>query len=159
MQRRYLLPIFAVAALAGGCTTDAGPKQTGGAIVGAVAGGLIGAQIGDDGSTGELVATAAGVALGAWVGSEIGKSMDDQDRLEAERSAQRALESNPDGVSSTWNNPNTGHGGSTTPTRTYQASSGSNCREYTTSVVIDGRTETATGTACRQADGTWKIVN
>jgi surface antigen len=150
---------FAILATVSGCTTDAGPKQTGGAVLGAVAGGLIGAQIGDDGSTGQLVATAAGVALGAWVGSEIGKSMDDQDRLEAERSAQRALETNPDGVPATWNNPNSGHSGSTTPTRTYQASSGDNCREYTTSVVIDGRTETATGTACRQADGTWKIVN
>lgn len=159
MQARTTLLLIAGLALGAGCTTDAGPKQTGGAILGAVAGGLIGAQIGDDGSTGQLVATAAGVALGAWAGSEIGKSLDDQDRLEAERSAQRALESNSDGEASTWANPNSGHSGSTTPTRTYQASSGNDCREYTTSVVIDGQTETATGTACRQPDGTWKIVN
>ena len=30
------------------------------------------------------------------------------------------------------------------------------CREYTTTVVIDGRTERAHGTACRQPDGIWQ---
>lgn len=159
MPPRTTLISIGLLLLGSACTTDAGPKQTGGAVIGAVAGGLIGAQIGDDGSTTELIATATGVALGAWVGSEIGKSMDDQDRLEAERTAQSALETNPDGRASTWVNPNTGHSGSTTPTSTYQSADGANCREYQTTVVIDGRTETATGTACRQADGTWKIVS
>lgn len=35
---------------------------------------------------------------------------------------------------------------------------GEPCREYQTTVTIDGKTETAYGRACRQADGTWKRV-
>jgi surface antigen len=92
----------------------------------------------------------------AWLGSEIGRSLDENDRREAERSAQVALERNPDGRASTWQNPNSGHSGATTPTRTYETAGGP-CREYTTSVVIDGKTQTAHGTACREPDGTWRI--
>jgi hypothetical protein len=33
---------------------------------------------------------------------------------------------------------------------------GQQCREYQRTVTIDGKTETAYGTACRQPDGTWK---
>ncbi len=33
---------------------------------------------------------------------------------------------------------------------------GEQCREYQRTVTIDGKTETAYGTACRQPDGTWK---
>jgi hypothetical protein len=32
------------------------------------------------------------------------------------------------------------------------------CREYTEKITINGASHTAYGTACRQADGTWKKV-
>ncbi len=153
----HSIRILAIAALAlaAGCTSSSGPKETGGAIIGGVGGAVIGSQIGD--GTGQIVATAAGALLGSWLGAEIGASLDRADQAMAEQSAQRALEYNPDGQASSWDNPNTGHSGYTTPTNTYQQS-GTNCREYQTAVVIDGRTQTAVGTACRQPDGTWRIV-
>jgi surface antigen len=46
--------------------------------------------------------------------------------------------------------------GSAVPTRTYDTAQGP-CREYTTSVVIDGRTQSAHGTSCREPHGTWRI--
>lgn len=33
------------------------------------------------------------------------------------------------------------------------------CREYSTTTVIDGAEQKSHGTACRQADGTWRILN
>jgi surface antigen len=157
MQRTILIAgVVTALALAGCAGRDYGPKQTAGAVIGGAAGGLLGAQIGS--GTGRLAATAAGAVLGFWLGSEIGRSLDEADHRYAEQSAHAALENNPDGRASTWENPNTGHSGSTTPTRTYQSGEGY-CREYQTSVVIDGRTETAYGTACRQPDGTWRIVS
>lgn len=155
MRTRELAAGAALALLAA-CTTDAGPKQQAGAVIGGIGGAVVGAQIGD--GTGQLVATAAGALLGAWLGSEIGASLDRADRAMAESSSQRALEYNPDGQAADWSNPNTGHAGSTTPTSTYQQAD-TYCREYQTAVVIDGRTETAVGTACRQPDGTWRIAN
>jgi len=33
------------------------------------------------------------------------------------------------------------------------------CREYTRKIVIEGQTQTAYGTACMQADGSWRLIN
>jgi surface antigen len=70
--------------------------------------------------------------------------------------AQAALESNPDGGASTGRSPNSSHTGPTVPARTDDRAQGP-CREYTTSVVIDGETQSAHGTACREPDGTRRI--
>ncbi len=134
-----------------------GQKQTGGAVLGGVVGGLLGSQVGS--GRGRLAATAAGTVLGALLGSSVGKSLDRADRIYASQTANNALESNPIGQSSSWSNPDSGHSGSITPTRTVRVADGSPCRDYETTVTIDGRTETAVGRACRQSDGTWKVVN
>jgi surface antigen len=76
--------------------------------------------------------------------------MNEQDRAQAGL----ALETTPIRQVSTWENPDTGHSYSITPTRTYQQDS-QPCRDYTTEAVIDGQKETVSGTACRQPDGTW----
>ncbi len=134
-----------------------GQKQTGGAILGGVVGGLLGSQVG--GGKGKLAATAAGTLLGVYLGSSVGKSLDKADRIYANQTANSALERNSIGQSSSWSNPDSGHSGSVTPTRTVQTYGSSPCRDYETTVTIDGRTETAVGRACRQSDGTWKVVN
>jgi surface antigen len=152
-----LVGVLATSLVACEANQQYGPKQTGGAVLGGVAGGLLGSQIG--GGKGQLAATAAGTVLGVFLGSSVGKSLDKADRLYATQTANNALERNPSGRTSTWSNPDSGHSGSVTPTRTVHAADGSPCRDYETTVTIDGRTETAVGRACRQSDGTWRIVN
>lgn len=132
------------------------PKQTMGTLVGAGLGALAGSQVGS--GKGQMAAIAAGTLLGAWAGSEVGASLDRADRMYMENNTQSALESNPTGVTSTWQNPDSGHSGTTTPVQTYRTAQGMDCREFENTVTVDGRTETATGRACRQADGTWKLV-
>ncbi|MBO6678511.1 RT0821/Lpp0805 family surface protein [Parvibaculum sp.] len=131
-------------------------KQTVGTVGGAVAGGLAGSQIGS--GSGQLWATGAGVLLGAFLGGEIGKSLDRADRQAMGQTTYNALEHNPSGQTSRWQNPDSGHYGTVTPQATYQQG-GYNCREYTQTVYIDGRSEQAHGTACRQPDGSWQIQN
>lgn len=131
-------------------------KQTVGTVGGAVAGGLAGSQIGS--GSGQLWATGAGVLLGAFLGGEIGKSLDRADRQAMGQTTYNALEHNPSGQTSRWQNPDTGHYGTVTPQAAYQQG-GYNCREYTQTVYIDGRSEQAHGTACRQPDGSWQIQN
>ncbi|MDA8231611.1 MAG: RT0821/Lpp0805 family surface protein [Magnetospirillum sp.] len=145
-----------VAALLTGCSTDAGPKQTGGAVLGAIGGGLAGAQFGR--GSGTLAATAVGTLLGAFIGSEIGQSLDRADQMYAQR-AEQAAYSAPIGQQITWNNPDSGHSGTYTPTRDGHDQAGNYCREYQTTVNIGGQTQQAYGQACRQPDGTWKVVN
>lgn len=160
VMKRYATPALAVVLMLGLAACEGsqyGQKQTGGAIVGGALGGLLGSQVG--GGKGRLAATAAGTVLGLFLGSEVGKSLDKADKLYARQTANRAFERSPVGETSTWSNPDSGHSGSVTPTKTVYASGGEPCRDYETTVTIDGRTETAVGRACRQSDGTWKIVN
>lgn len=133
------------------------PKQTIGGLLGAGLGALAGSQVGS--GKGQLVAVAIGALAGAALGSNIGRSLDDVDRLKAQQTTQKALESSRTGATSSWSNPDSGASGTVTPTRTYQTASGENCREYSQTVTIDGKQETAIGTACRQPDGNWRVIN
>ncbi len=156
VSRMLLVPL--VAASLAACETNIAeqPKQTAGTVAGAAAGGLLGAQIGD--GRRQLAATAAGTLIGALVGGEIGKSLDRADRTAAAQTTHAALEYNPTGSASTWRNPDSGHYGTVTPTRTYQTTAGYDCREFRHEVVLNGRPEVVYGTACRQPDGTWRVV-
>ena len=155
MNRKLLAPVAIAAAIAlAGCEGQ-GPKQTGGTLIGAAAGGLAGAQFGS--GTGKVVAATLGVLAGAWAGGELGKALDQVDKQRMQKTAQTSLENNKVGETASWSNPDSGNKGTVTPVKTYQTAEGQYCREYQQTVTIGGKTEEAYGTACRQPDGTWKI--
>ena len=120
------------------------------------AGGLLGSQIG--GGTGKLVATGGGVLLGALLGGEIGKSFDRADQLAADEALQKAASAST-GQTIRWDNPKTGNRGTITPRTLPRRSSAGYCRQYEQTIYVGGRAETATGRACQQRNGTWKLAN
>jgi surface antigen len=99
------------------------------------------------------------VILGGLAGGAVGNMLDQRDRQLASQAAQQALEAAPVGTAVPWTNPDTGHTGAITPVRTYQVADGRYCREYQQVVTIDGQQQRSFGTACRQPDGGWKVVN
>ncbi len=147
-RSKTAIAIAVCAAALAACETPP-TKETKGAVAGAVVGGVVGSTIG--GGSGRAVAIAAGTVVGALIGSHIGQKMDEADRL---KTAQ-ALESTPTGQRSTWHNPDNGNQYTVTPTRTYETSAGP-CREYSMDATVGGKPEKVNGTACRQADGSWK---
>jgi surface antigen len=155
-RRGFALVVLIVGVVFGlaGCENGLGPKATIGGLGGATAGGLLAAGLG---------ASPAGIAgsviLGGLVGGAVGDRMDAADRKEANGAAARAFESAPAGNSVAWQNPGSGDSGTVTPTRTYQSASGQYCREYQQTVIIEGREQRSYGTACRQPDGSWKLMN
>ena len=144
-----------MALLVAGCES-VGTKQTVGTLAGAGLGGWAGSTIG--GGSGRVVAAAIGAGLGALLGGAIGRQMDAADEKLAGQTAQGAFESSRTGQTSSWRNPDSGHSGTITPTKTYQSTSGQYCREFQQTIVVGGKTERAYGTACRQPDGSWQIV-
>ena len=133
------------------------PKTTAGTLLGGVGGAAIGSQFGK--GTGQIVGVAAGTLLGALIGSEVGKSLDRADRTYMAQSTQASLETAPSGQVTTWRNPDNGNYGTVVPQAAYQNAGGQYCREYQQTVTVGGQTERAFGTACRQPDGSWKIVS
>ena len=156
--RRYkrvtqLCALITVAALGlalSGCESPPSQQQSG-TVIGGVLGGALGSQIGH--GSGRAAATVIGTLIGATIGGNVGRSMDQTDRLKTAQT----LETVRTGRSSTWRNPDTGAEYTVTPTRTRQAAEGP-CREYTVDATVAGRPERVYGQACRQKDGSWRVV-
>ena len=134
------------------------PGETLGTLIGTGVGAILGSEIGD--GTGQSIATLLGAAVGAWAGSTLGRKLDEHDWELAEANAQDTLENGDTGTNKTWSNPDSGNSGSIRPTsdRVAQSDDGQECREFESTVVVDGETEVATGRACRQPDGSWLII-
>lgn len=125
-------------------------QQQKGTVIGGVTGALIGSLIGD--GSGRNVAIAAGAIAGSLIGSSIGQRLDEQDQGRIAYS----LEHNR---RASWTNLTTGHRYTVVPSSTLRPSSlGRQCREFTVDTEIGSRTESAYGTACRQDDGSWRII-
>jgi surface antigen len=146
-----------MAGCAGNPETGTGPKENTGTAVGAIAGAVIGSQFG--GGTGERIAAGvAGAAIGGLLGNRIGAAMDDEDKKRAYEAQRAALESGQSGAPVSWRNPDSGRYGSVIPGPAYQQA-GNTCRQYTHTIYIDGKPQTARGAACRNPDGTWTPIS
>ena len=148
----FFVPALAIS----GCTTTGTENETVGTLLGAAAGAWAGSSIGK--GDGRIVATAAGTMLGAAIGNRVGRSMDELDRLKANRAQEDAYAA-PIGETIVWSNIESGNYGNVTPIRDGYTQSGRYCREFQTEVTIDGRQEQGYGTACSQGNGNWRIVS
>ena len=142
-----------------GCDADVAV----GTGLGAIVGGVIGNQFGRGG--GRTAATIGGVLLGGIAGNAIAKDTCRDERHDAyyyNNTYSDAFDDPDEGEEYAWRNPHTNNYGYVTPGDYYEDGyddySGP-CREFEQRVFIDGRPETATGVACKQPDGTWRIVN
>lgn len=151
MKRLYTSIILILCSIAlTGCQNMS--KADVGTMTGAVAGGLIGSTVGQ--GRGQVMAIAAGAAAGALIGNAVGKSMDEQDKMKMSQ----ALETNNVGQPAYWNNKKTGAKYKVTPVKNVTVNSNKYCREYQTIATINGEQQKMYGTACRQPDGSWKVV-
>ena len=154
---RFVILLVATSFILSGCVqSQHNQKQTLGTLLGAGAGALLGSQTGS--GKGKLFAVAIATLGGAFLGGEIGKSLDEVDRLKAAQAQQSALESNASGISSSWQNPDTGNSGTVTPQPATKKSTGEVCRKFVHEVSTkDGKTEVSKGTACR-VNGRWERI-
>ena len=150
MLRKYLIAALLALPLVA-CESYSPSKQDIGMATGAILGAVVGHQIGH--GTGRTIATIGGAALGAFLGSKIGATMDRKDQLQTAQ----ALETLKNNQATSWRNPDTSQRYTVMPTRTYEGASGP-CRQFSTVAEINGHRELVSGTACRQADGTWRTA-
>ena len=130
-----------------------GPKENTGTLLGALGGAAIGSQFGG-GAGGHVAGALIGAGVGALIGNRIGASLDDEDKRRAYAAEIEALDRGQSGAPVAWRNPDSGRYGSVVPGPAY-VDRGRNCRAYTETIYIDGRPQTARGTACRNPDGSW----
>lgn len=159
MSATKVATVVVAMGLLSACTGQSGDNSIGnktivGAAAGAAGAGLIAAA-----AIGGAPAILGGVLLGGLLGGAIGHYLDDQDKRIADDTTKKSLEQSKPGQTMSWHNPDNGHAGSVTPSKNYQTASGEVCRDYQQTIVVDGKTQKAQGTACRDASGNWRTVS
>lgn len=185
IARKTIIATIAASVFLTGCATDGsgwGTKQSIGTAVGAVAGVLLGSQIG--GGSGRTVAMIAGALAGGALGNWIGSSLDAKDQEALAASTQRVLTT---GEAQSWKSDHSGAEAvirpvsSTTRTQeatlkrsssvaqikslvalneTWQAKSSANLRAApnTTAAKVGGLASGQTFTALGRTEGNWIAV-
>lgn len=126
-------------------------------VIGAILGGTIGATVGSRVGEGRdrQVMTVGGAVIGAVVGGAIGRSMDEADQA----CAAQALEYAKLKQSVVWENQARGASYAITPTQIVRSGKGEECRKYLLQTTVSGHLQKRVGTACRQDNGSWKLVD
>ena len=122
--------------------------NNGSAITGTVIGGIVGALVGNQFGHHRGLPTVGGSLIGALIGNQIGQAN--------EGCAAQALEYAKPDTQVVWND-NNGATYEVVPQAAYQ-DNGQYCREYQTKIMVEGQIQPASGTACRQPDGTWQTA-
>jgi surface antigen len=123
-----------------------------GGLLGGAAGAALGSQIGK--GDGRTAAVIGGTVLGALLGGAIGRAWDRADYA----CLGQTLEYGDNRRPVVWRGPG-GEAYRVTPREPYLGPGGRYCREFATTGQIGGRREQLYGTACRQPDGSWRIVS
>ena len=125
-------------------------------VLGGTLGWATGAVLGStvDKNDGRSAAIVGGADIGVLVGGAIGQYMDSVDQ----NCVGQILEHTPDGRSIAWRNSDNDFAYQVTPKAAFQTGDGRTCRNYVTEVWIDDQQQQVFGTACRQPDGSWKVI-
>lgn len=81
-----------------------------------------------------------------------------QERLVAINAEYHALETAPAGEPVDWNEETTGNSGTVTAAQPYRVGS-QDCRPYSHVIRVEGAARSLRGTACRNANGSWTLLN
>ena len=104
-----------------------------------------------------VTGSVGGTGAGGILSGPVGASLDERDRKRAAAAEKRALEQGEPGEPVGWRG-SAGRHGTVVPGVDYEIR-GIRCRDYTHSIYIDGRPQTARTTACRNPDATWTPVS
>ncbi len=149
--------IFTLVVSLSGCATynDAGAKEQQGMVMGAIVGGIIGSRAGDGDN--RSVAIIIGAAAGAFIGGQIGRSMDEKDQQQAAEAALQSLQGKNISTA-TWNNPASGNHGRFTSSSRYKSGDARVCRSLKHEATINGQAMDDAQRYCLTDEGMWKPV-
>jgi surface antigen len=121
------------------CVSDGGPQQTGSIPYSATS------------------APVSKIASAGVLGNGLGGNLDEPERQRAFAAEMQALEQGEPGEPVGWKGNAAGRHGTVVPGAYYETR-GVRCRDYSHTIYVAGRPETARATACRNPDGSWAPV-
>lgn len=111
-----------------------------------------GAQAGA--GNGRVATTIIEAMAGGLVGGQIGSGLSERDRRSALEAEYKALEYTQSGRPVAWKGERSGRYGEVVAAQPYRVGS-QDCRQYKHTIFVGAQSRSARGTACRNADGSW----
>ncbi len=159
-MKKILISSYLVLLLSGlsGCVDQYGNSnyEGGSTLGGALGGAFIGSKFGGSSTGGKIAGGMIGAFAGGLIGNKVGKRLDARAQERMNKTALYTLNNGSIGQDYGWESENTR--GSFMVTRDYNRNN-RYCREFTQKIYIDGKQQNGYGTACRQPDGFWQIMN
>lgn len=172
MPRQSGKLVVAVASLALLSACAAGPGEVGfnkttfGGLAGAAGGAYAGSRLfgGSNGmigkgSTTQMIGVAGGTLLGALLGGSVGSSLDRADQTPGQAPPRAEARRGPPDIR--WSDPDSERPRAA-PARVIREGrdreTGELCREFVQEIEVGGKVEKGWGIACRQDDGSWRVV-
>jgi surface antigen len=152
-QRAEVVYVLPPGLRGGTCNARLFEGQVIGGLIGAAAGGYVGSTIGK--GKGKLAATAIGTLVGAVIGQSVGEQLARAEDI----CFSQTFEHVPDREMITWNDAERDTRYEVVPRNTVKTAAGEYCREHTARATVGGKPVETNGTACRQPDGSWKLIN
>jgi surface antigen len=91
---------------------------------------------------------------GGLIGGPVGENLSRTEKSHALEAEYRALETTPSGQKVVWRGSDPQRFGEVAAAQPYRVGS-QDCRQYSQTVFTEAGSQTARGTACRNADGSW----
>ena len=99
----------------------------------------------------------AGISGGGLIGGKLGTALDRADRTAGFEAEYKALEYSNGGELVSWAGKKGAASGKVVAAQPYRVGS-QDCRQYSHELTISGAVSSARGTACRNSDGTWTLL-
>lgn len=102
-------------------------------------------------------APSAAISGGGLIGAKLGATLDRKDLKAGLEAEYKALEYGGGGEIVTWAGPGGKASGKVVAAQPYRVGS-QDCRQYSHELTLSGAVSNARGTACRNGDGTWTLL-
>lgn len=127
-----------------------------GQVIGSAVGAYVGSKFGS--GTGKTITMILGSTAGFLIAGKLIDILNENDRKEFSKKIQDSLEENPDNSSTKWvSKTENGIEGEITPTNNYNID-GHSCRDFSKTIIKNGKKHIEQSTACRDLEGNWKLI-
>ncbi len=154
MNIRIIIIYLIILTFLTSCANSQDSKRIG-QVFGAISGTIIGSKLGK--GTGKNISIASGTILGSIIGEHLAKKISESDMDFISKKTKEVLTDEEIGKKYSWKNLESGNSGYVKSMKNFK-NRNKNCKEIKQVINFNSNKNEIYSSACKQADGSWKIT-